>query len=321
MKRTINTTLLAFKDVIDRGVKVQAIDLLQNWDSCPNGIGMDKEDLRAHFGEQVDFDKVGDGWNNKSSGMWASENQEWKIPALKWKLGGLQSATDRIEVVIVSHGSTLDSLTGVHQTWGNGRIRSYLIDDCGQLISRLDENTLKEYRSHGTDNHMILASDCDSSDNLEHSELAAKPNLEVSKYFGPTSSVQTNCPNKTITEGISMNNTDGTVETAKQTQSSFIALVKLFRVETPATKFEWVVSKKVEARVTDTLEIISTVCQDRNTSLMIWLMYDCSLPRQLVMKKQVWLKVMIANPMGEKDQILGEDNGTAGWEVVVAVKL
>ncbi|KAM0133821.1 hypothetical protein ACHAO1_006087 [Botrytis cinerea] len=111
MTRTIRTALLSFESAIDRGVKVQALDLLQNWDSSPNGIGMDKEYLHKHFGEQVDFDKVEEGWNDKSSGKWAPKSQEWKIAALKLALNNLRSTTNIVEVVIVSHGSVLRELT------------------------------------------------------------------------------------------------------------------------------------------------------------------------------------------------------------------
>ncbi|KAM0317065.1 hypothetical protein ACHAO8_002629 [Botrytis cinerea] len=111
MTRTIRTTLLSFESAIDRGVKVQALDLLQNWDSSPNGIGMDKEYLHKHFGEQVDFDKVEEGWNDKSSGKWAPKSQEWKIAALKLAPNNLRSTTNIVEVVIVSHGSVLRELT------------------------------------------------------------------------------------------------------------------------------------------------------------------------------------------------------------------
>ncbi|TEY83173.1 hypothetical protein BOTCAL_0025g00340 [Botryotinia calthae] len=68
MTRTIRTALFSFESAIARGVKVQALDTLQNWDSSPNGIGMNKEYLHKRFGQQVDFDKVEDGWNDKSSG-------------------------------------------------------------------------------------------------------------------------------------------------------------------------------------------------------------------------------------------------------------
>ena len=111
MTRTIRTALLSFESAIDRGVKVQALDLLQNWDSSPNGIGMDKEYLHKHFGEQVDFDKVEEGWNDKSSGKWAPKSQEGKIAALKLALNNLRSTTNIVEVVIVSHGSVLRELT------------------------------------------------------------------------------------------------------------------------------------------------------------------------------------------------------------------
>ncbi|KAM0131350.1 hypothetical protein ACHAP3_007002 [Botrytis cinerea] len=111
MTRTIRTALLSFESAIDRGVKVQALDLLQNWDSSPNGIGMDKEYLHKNFGEQVDFDKVEEGWNDKSSGKWAPKSQEGKIAALKLALNNLRSTTNIVEVVIVSHGSVLRELT------------------------------------------------------------------------------------------------------------------------------------------------------------------------------------------------------------------
>lgn len=111
MRRTINTALLSFEDVIARGVKVQAMDVLQNWDSSPNGTGMDKSYLHDHFSEQVDFAKVEDGWNVKPSGKWAYANHHWRFSTLKQALKDLRSSTNLVEVAIVTHGSFLNTFT------------------------------------------------------------------------------------------------------------------------------------------------------------------------------------------------------------------
>lgn len=112
MTRTIRTVLLCFQSAIARGVKVEALDILQNWDTSPNGIGIDKEDLCKHFGEQVDFEKLAEGWNDKSSSKWAPKSQKSNIPAIKLALNDLRSTTtNMIEVVIISHGSVLSELT------------------------------------------------------------------------------------------------------------------------------------------------------------------------------------------------------------------
>ncbi|TGO28221.1 hypothetical protein BPAE_0030g00060 [Botrytis paeoniae] len=159
MTRTIRTAPLSFEDAIARGVKVQALDILQNWDTSPNGIGMDKEYLRKHFGEQVDFDKVEEGWNDKASGKWAPKSQKWNSSALKLALNDLQSTTTMVEVVIVSHGSVLRELTNGRGGWRSGEVRSYLIDDKGEPCLSLDASGLEVHRSHSLNQHMIPKSD------------------------------------------------------------------------------------------------------------------------------------------------------------------
>ncbi|KAI9649477.1 hypothetical protein NHQ30_002053 [Ciborinia camelliae] len=250
MKRTINTALLSFKDAINRGVKVQAMDLLQNWDSSPNGIGMDRDDLLKQFGGQVDFDKVGEGWNNKSSGRWAEE-YGGSIPALKLALRDLRSDIDMVEVVLISHGSILDTLTAHtgRGGWKYNTVRTFLIDDHGEPYQLLDKDALKNFRSNARDTHAIPTSDQHLSKKFEESKFAATANLKASQYSTNVQTVDINFLSKAMMESISTSTKEEILETAKHIEANSDALVKLVEVIGAATQ-------EVETRSTNPSEKI-----------------------------------------------------------------
>ncbi|ESZ95815.1 hypothetical protein SBOR_3832 [Sclerotinia borealis F-4128] len=317
MKRTINTALLSFGDAIDRGVKVQTIDVLQNWDSSPNGIGMDKKDLQEHFGGKVNFDKVEEGWNQKSSGRWARENMQWRIPALELALRDLRSVTDRVEVVIVSHGSVLNTLLDLDSRWKSGKIRSYLIDD-GESYQRLDKNALKNYRRlHVTDELTKWTSNQDLSLKLGQSKFAAMLNSEVCKHSG-TMTIKIKRLNKAITEGTSMNAKGKILETVKQNETSSHALIKLFQEEIPAAEAKGGCAQEIEARVTNASEFTLRTPLKIDIILSIsWT--DYPMARMLLMKEQMRVKMMIERLMNENSKQALDNNNAKGWVVVVAV--
>ncbi|KAK8907199.1 hypothetical protein QC760_004470 [Botrytis cinerea] len=237
MTRTIRTALLSFESAIDRGVKVQALDLLQNWDSSPNGIGMDKEYLHKHFGEQVDFDKVEEGWNDKSSGKWAPKSQEWKIAALKLALNNLRSTTNIVEVVIVSHGSVLRELTN-RGGWRSGEVRSYLIDDKGKPHLSLDKSGLEFYRSHPLNQDMISKSDRVHSEPLDPSILPETLTYKPSESSEKASAVKIKVVIKTIAKDVSKNAKEEILKASKRCETHEDVLFKLFQEDFPPTKVE-----------------------------------------------------------------------------------
>ncbi|EMR83347.1 putative phosphoglycerate mutase family protein [Botrytis cinerea BcDW1] len=235
MTRTIRTAILFFESAIDRGVKVQALDLLQNWDSSPNGIGMDKEYLHKHFGEQVDFDKVEEGWNDKSSGKWAPKSQEGKIAALKLALNNLRSTTNIVEVVIVSHGSVLRELTN-RGGWRSGEVRSYLIDDKGKPHLSLDKSGLEFYRSHPLNQDMISKLDRVHSAPLDPSILAETSTYKPSESSEKASAVKIKVVIKTTAKDVSKNAKEEILKASKRCETHEDVLFKLFQEDFPPTK-------------------------------------------------------------------------------------
>ncbi|KAJ8060871.1 hypothetical protein OCU04_009952 [Sclerotinia nivalis] len=319
MKRTINTALLSFKDVIARGVKVQAMDVLQNWDASANGIGMDKDYLQEHFGGQVDFDKVEEGWNEKSFGKWAPKNQDWKIPALKMALRDLRSTTNMAEVVIVSHGSVLDDLAhlrGRYRRSWRGEICSYLINDLGEPCQLLDKYALEHYRSHVTDDQMIPKSDQDLSNtnDPEQSRLAVALNPSASKYSG-NALVEINPVNKAITQNIST--TVEILETVKQTENNLATLAQPFQEETTAIGVKRVYPQEFEAEPMHLSKKISRTAQRSNTLTVIWSMSDHDIARGVIINEWMWMKEQVSvqlvmkKAMVEKTQS-PDDNETKG---------
>ncbi|KAF7863051.1 hypothetical protein EAF04_007134 [Stromatinia cepivora] len=324
MKRTINTALLSFKDVIARGVKVQAMDVLQNWDASANGIGMDKDYLQKHFGAQVDFDKVEEGWNEKSFGKWAPGNQDWKIPALRMALKDLRSTTDIVEVVIVSHGSLLDDLThlsGKNRRSWRGEVCSYLINDFGVPYQLLNKNALKHCRSHATDDKMISTSDhqLSNTNDLEQSRLAVALNPRASNYCAKALEVTINPVNKAITENIPT--AAEILETAKQTENNLATLVRPFQEETTAIRLKRVCPQEVEARP---MHISNKRPRTTRTPMAIWTMSDRDIARKVITTELMWAQEQISvqltmkKAMNKKTQA-PDDNETNGSEIVVAV--
>lgn len=346
MKRTINTALLSFKDVIQRGVKVQAMDLLQNRDASANGIGMDKEDLQKLFGAQVGFEKVEEGWNEKSFGKWAPGNQDWKMPALKMALKDLRSTTNIAEVVIVSHGSLLDDLTrlrgGYRRSW-RGEVRSYLINDPGEPCQLLDKNALEQYRSLATDDQMIPKSDQDltNTNDPEKSRLAVALNPPASKNSGEAL-VEIAPINKTIPQTIPT--TVQILETAKQTENnpttSAQPLQQKTTTKTTTTiKLKRIFPQEFEAEPLHISKKIYAIPQENNKLNGIWSMSDQDIARKVMTNEWMWMKEQVsvqllmnkARVKGTQMCLLDDDvvdcdvdnvdNEINGWErkVVVAV--
>ncbi|KAF7887154.1 uncharacterized protein EAF02_003801 [Botrytis sinoallii] len=250
MTRTIRTALLCFQSVIARGVKVEAWEILQNWDTSPNGKGMDKECLHKHFGEQVDFDKVEEGWNDKSSGEWASKSQKSNIPALKLALNDLRSTTNMVEVVIVSHGSVLKELTNGRGSWRSGEVRSYLIGDNGEPGFLLDKNDLEVRRCHPVNQNMIPTLDRVQPEPLGPSSLVETLTHKPSESSEKAPAVKQRWLFKLLQRDISKNTKEKILRASKRCETHVDTLFKLFQEELPPTKVEGEDIEGVKARPT-----------------------------------------------------------------------
>ncbi|KAF7901182.1 hypothetical protein EAF00_003403 [Botryotinia globosa] len=248
MTRTIRTALLCFQSAIARGVKVEALEILQNWDTSPNGIGMDKEGLCKHFGEQADFDKVEEGWNDKSSGRWASDSQTSNVPALKLALNGLRSTTNIVEVVIISHGSVLKELTNRSGGWRSGEVRSYLIGDTGEPWFFLNKNALEDRRCHLLNQNMIPTSDRVQPESLGPSSLAETLTHKHSESFEKAPAVKIKMVIQIVAKNTSKKIKEELLETSKICETHVDTLFKLFHEESPPIKVEGGDIEDVKAR-------------------------------------------------------------------------
>ncbi|KAF7944597.1 uncharacterized protein EAE97_005230 [Botrytis byssoidea] len=238
MTRTICTALLCFQKAIARGVKVEALEILQNWDTSPNGIGMDKEDLCKHFGEHVDFDKVEEGWNDKSSGIWASNNRTSNIPALKLALNDLRLNTNMVEVVIISHGSVLGELTNTRGCWRSGEVCSYLIGDTGKPWFLLDKSDLEDCRCRLLNQNMTSTSDRVQPEPLGPSSLAETLTHKHSESFEKAPAVKIKVVIQIVAKNTPKKVKEELLKTSKRCETHVDALLKLFQEESPPTKFE-----------------------------------------------------------------------------------
>ncbi|CAD6446822.1 06d4e72c-c8eb-42f7-add8-6232fd7e2480 [Sclerotinia trifoliorum] len=317
MKRTINTALLSFKDVIARGVKVQAMDLLQNRDASANGIGMDKEDLQKHFGEQVDFDKVEKGWNEKFVGKWAPGNQDWKMPALKMALKDLRSTTNVAEVVIVSHGSLLDDLThlrGDYRRSWRGEVRSYLINDLGEPCQLLNRNALKQYRSHATDDQTIPKADQDlpNTNDPDQSRLAVALNPSASKDSGEAL-VEINLVNEAIPRTIPT--TVKILETAKQPENNPTTSAQPLQQDTTAITLKRVCPQEFKAEPIHTSKKISRAVEGTNKLMGIWSMSDHDIARKVMKNEWMWIKEQVSVQLTMNKAKLENTHSSDGNEI------
>ncbi|TGO54604.1 hypothetical protein BOTNAR_0263g00050 [Botryotinia narcissicola] len=221
-----------------RGVKVEALEVLLNWDTSPNGIGMDKEDLCKHFSEQVDFDKVEEGWNDKSSGRLASNNKTSNIPALKLALNDLRSNTNMVEVVIISHGCFLGELTNKRRCWRSGEVRSYLIGDTGKPWFLLDKSDLEDCRCRLLNQNMTSTSDRVQPEPLGPSSLAETLTHKHSESFEKAPAVKIKVVIQIVAKNTPKKVKEELLKTSKRCETYVDTLFKLFQDESPPTKFE-----------------------------------------------------------------------------------
>ncbi|THV47592.1 hypothetical protein BGAL_0301g00120 [Botrytis galanthina] len=250
MTRTIRTALLCFQSAIARGVKVEALDILQNWDTSPNGIGMDKEDLCKHFGEQVDFEKLAERWNDKSSSKWAPNNQKSNIPAIKLALNDLRSTTtNTIEVVIISHGSVLSELTnGRRGSWRSGEVRSYLIGDTGEPWLLLDKSNLEARRRHPLNQNAIPTLDRVQSKPLDPSIIVDTLTHKHSESFEKAPEVNIKVAIQIVAKNTSKKTEEEILKISKSYETRLDALFKLFQEELPPTNVEGGGNEDVKVR-------------------------------------------------------------------------
>lgn len=156
LKRTVNTALLSFGNIISKkGLIVNTLPELQETSDLPCDTGLSRLELETAFaGQPVEFSRVEEGWNSKV-GKWAPEQpeiQERAKTARRW----LRSRPER-DIVVVTHGALLHYLTddwaGMNPTagtgWMNTEFRTYTFDPSTPVEARLVETQESRTRRLG----------------------------------------------------------------------------------------------------------------------------------------------------------------------------
>lgn len=131
LKRTLQTTLIGFAPVVQRGVEVVIVPEFQEASALPCDTGSDREVLEAEeIFKGLDFSRLESGWNSKK-GKWAPEPAALKERAKEAR--NFLKSLDTQHVVAVLHGAFLHYLTedwagdGLFPGtgWSNTEFRSY----------------------------------------------------------------------------------------------------------------------------------------------------------------------------------------------------
>ncbi|KAF5586132.1 histidine phosphatase superfamily clade-1 [Fusarium subglutinans] len=133
LRRTLQTTLLAFPAQLERGLHIVALPEVQEVSDMNCDTGSDLSVIKAEFQQQpVDFSVVEPGWEVKE-GKWApaiGSILERARAARQWL-----SERPESEIVVVTHGCFLhfftddwvNSVNPDGTDWANAEVRSYTI--------------------------------------------------------------------------------------------------------------------------------------------------------------------------------------------------
>lgn len=109
MRRTIQTTLIAFAPCIERGLNIVAMPQAQEASDATSDTGSSPERIRELFGDKVDLSHVEKGWNS-NDGQYAVE--PGTIMERARNLRRWLKAQKAREIVVVDHGKIAHFLTG-----------------------------------------------------------------------------------------------------------------------------------------------------------------------------------------------------------------
>ncbi|KAK0638461.1 histidine phosphatase superfamily [Cercophora newfieldiana] len=116
LRRTLETTLAGFSEIIDKGgVKLRLDADLQERSDLPCDTGSEVGELQAKF-PGVDFAGLGDGWYSKEGRNAADdESVRARARAVRGRLARVVKeleGSERKDVVVVTHGVFMKFLTG-----------------------------------------------------------------------------------------------------------------------------------------------------------------------------------------------------------------
>ncbi|KAM0079630.1 hypothetical protein ACKRZS_008241 [Fusarium odoratissimum] len=152
LRRTLQTTLLAFPTQLERGLQIVALPEVQEVSDLNCDTGSDLSAIKAEFEHQsVDFGLVEPGWQIKE-GKWAPSIGRL-IKRAEVARQWLSERPER-EIVVVSHGGFLHFLTDDWVNvinpdgtdWANAEVRSYTIshdEDEGPILYETRESREK----------------------------------------------------------------------------------------------------------------------------------------------------------------------------------
>ncbi|KAL8688872.1 MAG: hypothetical protein Q9218_005326 [Villophora microphyllina] len=114
LRRTTQTTLLAFEPETSRGVQCIALPYIQETSDLPCDTGSDLSKIKKDFKDQpVDFSQVPEDWNSKL-GKW--EASQYAIDSRCREARRWLKSRKEDSIVVVSHGGLLHYLT---QDWSD----------------------------------------------------------------------------------------------------------------------------------------------------------------------------------------------------------
>ncbi|KAL8650630.1 MAG: hypothetical protein Q9210_003716 [Variospora velana] len=119
LRRTIQTTLLAFEPEISRGVRYFALPEVQETSDLPCDTGSNLSVLKQDFGDRpVDLSLIPDDWDSKK-GKWAADHVA--VEARCREARNWLKSREEEHIVVVSHGGLLHYLT---EDWtGSGKFQ------------------------------------------------------------------------------------------------------------------------------------------------------------------------------------------------------
>ncbi|RPA96805.1 phosphoglycerate mutase-like protein [Choiromyces venosus 120613-1] len=157
LKRTIQTTLLGFKKLVESGVKLELLAELQEASELPCDTGSSRRVLEKEgMFKGLDFSGLPEDWTSKQ-GKWAPDPdllRERARVVRKWL-----KARSESHVVAVLHGGFLQYLTedwAGHGDlpgpgWSNTEFRSYVFVDGGEDNVSIVETEESKKRRKGTE--------------------------------------------------------------------------------------------------------------------------------------------------------------------------